>query len=191
MSKLSSLDKLLKRFEDAAAEVQYLESAEPEFRAEIEKLLSELGSINPRFFVLTDAVCELPPEQAARLTRLESLRGKLGLLPGVIGRCEAKLSALKEELGEAIEVEILALRKIAVGQRDQIALDAEVEAKKLSPLRYAVIARELVIDSVPNRAVETMKCLSRDLAAAARQVIEVRKSLESPETAANLTPAGK
>lgn len=187
----TTLERILNRLEREAAELAGLNAADPGIRSEIDRLLEELGDINPRFFVLEDAQNELLPEQADKLKRLEALRGKLQLIPGVINQCEVKVATLTTQLQEAVETETTELRKLASLQLEEARkkLGSELETKFGGSLAAQRAIKELVSDCSQARAIHTMMFLSRTPSTAARQLIEVRRSLETPETAAHSTSA--
>ena len=192
-SSVSTLEKLLGRFEERAAEIEWLEGADGPIRAAIDRLMEgPLSDISPKFFVLGPEQGELPAEQVENLTRIKHLRERMELIPGVLRRCKIKLEALSEDLQSAVEAETAALRAMALKQRDRF--EKEVGDELRGRFGDCDGTRRMVLEAVrscaANNAVEDMKHLSTKPAVAARALIKLRAALEGNETAAHSTPAG-
>ena len=190
MSK-ASLEKKLARSVEGAKEIAFMESAPILIRAEIDRIVETLSDVPARFFILGPEKGELSPDQVAMLAELRNLREQFELAPGVLVRCRRKHEADNEDLRAAVEAETAALREIALKQRDRFskAITAELTARFGDSDATKRMIVPAVMSCPSNNAIETMRHLSSNPAAAARALIKVRESLESNETAAHSTPA--
>ncbi len=146
MKKDQNIHTLLDDLDKAEENLVRLKASAEPLRAEAEKLIVELSaSTDVSTLILGSDVPAKDESANLRLRKLESIRSKLELLPGVATQYEAQVRSLRHETYKAVDALVIAALQEAKISRDTLVRDETARAVRMCGGDAARVKRVIAV----------------------------------------------